>query len=109
MTEECAEATPTWATGTAKDDHVPQGFTVTVKDCHVCDKTPVPVTITEPCKDGHGRGMVVDDPCPVCHGSGRGRSTKCPTLSSRLPSASCTEPAGARSRSEGRVSSDPTI
>lgn len=55
VTEECAEPTPTWATGTAKDDHVPQGFTVTVKDCHVCDKTPVPVTITEPCKDGCGK------------------------------------------------------
>lgn len=55
VTEECAEATPTWATGTAKDDHVPQGFTVTVKDCHVCNKTPVPVTITEPCKDGCGK------------------------------------------------------
>ena len=55
VTEECAEATPTWATGTAKDDHVPQGFTVTVKDYHVCDKTPVPVTITEPCKDGCGK------------------------------------------------------
>lgn len=55
VTEECAEPTPTWATGTAKHDHVPQGFTVTVKDCHVCDKTPVPVTITEPCKDGCGK------------------------------------------------------
>lgn len=55
VTEECAEPTPTWATGTAKDDHVPQGFTVTVKECHVCDKTPVTVTITEPCKDGCGK------------------------------------------------------
>lgn len=33
VTEECAEPTPTWATGTAKDSHVPEGFTVTVKVC----------------------------------------------------------------------------
>ena len=39
--------------------------------------------MTEPCKDCHGRGMVVDDPCPVCHGSGRGRSTK--TMQVRIP------------------------
>lgn len=52
VTEECDEPTPTWAS--SKADHVPQGFTVTVKECHVCDKTPVPVTITEPCKDGCG-------------------------------------------------------
>jgi hypothetical protein len=54
VTESCSEATPTWA-HTATDDHVPQGFTVTVKDCHVCDKTPVPVTITEPCQGGCGK------------------------------------------------------
>lgn len=53
VTEECDEPTPTWAS--KKEDHVPQGFTVTVKDCHVCDKTPVPVTITEPCHDGCGK------------------------------------------------------
>lgn len=53
VTEECEEPTPTWAS--TKGDHVPQGFTVTVKECHVCDKTPVPVTITEPCKDGCGK------------------------------------------------------
>jgi molecular chaperone DnaJ len=39
--------------------------------------------MTEPCRDCHGRGMVVDDPCPVCHGSGRGRSTK--TMQVRIP------------------------
>lgn len=52
VTESCSDATPTWASAT---DHVPEGFTVTTKDCHVCDETPVPVTITEPCTDGCGK------------------------------------------------------
>ncbi|EME80217.1 uncharacterized protein MYCFIDRAFT_198503 [Pseudocercospora fijiensis CIRAD86] len=49
VTESCEEETPTWTPGPS---HVPQGFTVTVKECTACeggDKTPVPVTITEPC------------------------------------------------------------
>lgn len=46
VTETCEEETPTWTPGPS---HVPQGFTVTVKECTVCDTTPVPVTITEPC------------------------------------------------------------
>lgn len=46
VTESCEEETPTWTPGPS---HVPNGFTVTVKECTVCDKTPVPVTITEPC------------------------------------------------------------
>lgn len=53
VTEECAEETPTWAA--TKEHHVPPGFTVTVKECDVCDKTPIPVTITEPCHDGCGK------------------------------------------------------
>jgi hypothetical protein len=53
VTEECSDAIPTWASAS---DHVPDGFTVTTKDCHVCDeKTVVPVTITEPCTDGCGK------------------------------------------------------
>jgi hypothetical protein len=53
ITEECSDAIPTWASAS---DHVPDGFTVTTKDCHVCDeKTAVPVTITEPCTDGCGK------------------------------------------------------
>ncbi|KAM0721733.1 hypothetical protein Q7P37_002658 [Cladosporium fusiforme] len=62
VTEECEEPTPTWAS--SKGDHVPQGFTVTVKECHVCDKTPVPVTITEPCKDGCGKPKPKPTPAP---------------------------------------------
>ncbi|KXT06345.1 hypothetical protein AC578_9149 [Pseudocercospora eumusae] len=49
VTESCEEETPTWTPGPS---HVPQGFTVTVKECTACeggDKTPIPVTITEPC------------------------------------------------------------
>jgi molecular chaperone DnaJ len=38
---------------------------------------------TEPCRECHGRGMVVDDPCPVCSGSGRAMSTR--TIQARIP------------------------
>ncbi|MGP4026232.1 molecular chaperone DnaJ [Actinomadura sp. 3N407] len=37
----------------------------------------------EPCKDCHGRGLVVDDPCPICHGSGRATGTR--TIQARIP------------------------
>ena len=40
-------------------------------------------SITEPCRECHGRGMVVDDPCDVCHGSGRARSQH--TMQVRIP------------------------
>lgn len=40
-------------------------------------------SVTEPCKDCKGRGMIVEHPCEVCHGSGRGRSTK--TMQVRIP------------------------
>src|SRR5271156_4073288 len=39
--------------------------------------------ISEPCKECHGRGMVVDDPCPACTGSGRAMSSR--TIQSRIP------------------------
>ena len=37
----------------------------------------------EPCRECHGRGLVVDDPCPDCHGSGRAMSTR--TITVRIP------------------------
>ncbi|TYK50387.1 molecular chaperone DnaJ [Actinomadura decatromicini] len=37
----------------------------------------------EPCKECHGRGLVVDDPCPVCNGSGRATGTR--TIQARIP------------------------
>ncbi|RKS79549.1 molecular chaperone DnaJ [Actinomadura pelletieri DSM 43383] len=37
----------------------------------------------EPCKECHGRGLVVDDPCPICHGSGRATGTR--TIQARIP------------------------
>jgi molecular chaperone DnaJ len=37
----------------------------------------------EPCKECHGRGLVVDDPCPTCHGSGRATGTR--TIQARIP------------------------
>lgn len=40
-------------------------------------------SVTEPCRDCKGRGLIVDDPCDVCHGSGRARSTK--TMQVRIP------------------------
>ncbi|MGJ6980293.1 molecular chaperone DnaJ [Aestuariimicrobium soli] len=40
-------------------------------------------SVSEPCRDCKGRGLIVDDPCQVCHGSGRGRSTK--TMQVRIP------------------------
>lgn len=51
ITESCSEATPTWTPGPS---HIPQGYTVTVKDCTVCHSdlsktSTIPVTITEPC------------------------------------------------------------
>lgn len=46
VTESCTEPTPTWTPG---PKHIPQGFTVTQKECTVCASTPTTVTITEPC------------------------------------------------------------
>ncbi|KAK4542086.1 hypothetical protein LTR36_007117 [Oleoguttula mirabilis] len=46
VTESCTDATPTWTPGPS---HIPNGFTVTTKQCTVCDTTPTAVTITEPC------------------------------------------------------------
>ncbi len=40
-------------------------------------------SMTEPCRQCLGRGLVVDDPCPTCHGSGRGVSNR--TISARIP------------------------
>src|ERR1700744_4359835 len=39
--------------------------------------------IAEPCKECHGRGLVVDDPCPACTGSGRAASSR--TIQARIP------------------------
>lgn len=40
-------------------------------------------SMTEPCRECLGRGLVVDDPCPTCHGSGRGTSAR--TVQARIP------------------------
>ncbi|MDS1270088.1 molecular chaperone DnaJ [Lipingzhangella sp. LS1_29] len=40
-------------------------------------------SMSEPCPQCRGRGLVVDDPCPVCNGSGRGQSTR--TVQARIP------------------------
>ena len=40
-------------------------------------------SLSEPCRECKGRGLVVDDPCPVCHGSGRGTTSK--VMQVRIP------------------------
>lgn len=40
-------------------------------------------SISEPCRECHGRGLVIEDPCPTCGGSGRARSTR--TMQVRIP------------------------
>ncbi len=40
-------------------------------------------SVTEPCRDCRGRGLVVEDPCAVCHGSGRAKSSR--TMQVRIP------------------------
>ncbi|GAB3478473.1 molecular chaperone DnaJ [Nocardiopsis coralliicola] len=40
-------------------------------------------SLSEPCSECKGRGLVTDDPCPTCHGSGRGKSSK--KISTRIP------------------------
>ena len=41
-------------------------------------------SLSEPCRECKGRGLVVDDPCPTCHGSGRGTTSK--VMQVRIPS-----------------------
>ncbi|MDA8369157.1 MAG: molecular chaperone DnaJ [Nocardiopsaceae bacterium] len=40
-------------------------------------------SLSEPCSECKGRGLVVDDPCPTCQGSGRGKSSR--TVQARIP------------------------
>lgn len=40
-------------------------------------------SLSEPCTECKGRGLIVDDPCPTCMGSGRGKTSK--TMQVRIP------------------------
>jgi molecular chaperone DnaJ len=40
-------------------------------------------SLSEPCTECKGRGLIVDDPCPNCNGSGRGKTSK--TMQVRIP------------------------
>jgi molecular chaperone DnaJ len=40
-------------------------------------------SLSEPCTECKGRGLVVDDPCPTCKGSGRGTTSK--VMQVRIP------------------------
>lgn len=57
--------------------------------CPTCEGTGVNArgqgtfSLSEPCRDCRGRGLVVDDPCPVCSGSGRAMSEH--TIRARIP------------------------
>jgi molecular chaperone DnaJ len=33
-------------------------------------------SLSEPCRECRGRGLIVDDPCPTCKGSGRGTTSR---------------------------------
>ncbi|MFF8383939.1 molecular chaperone DnaJ [Streptomyces kanasensis] len=41
-------------------------------------------SLTDPCVDCKGRGLIAQDPCDVCHGSGRAKSSR--TMQVRIPS-----------------------
>ena len=87
VTESCTEPTPTWTPGPS---HIPQGFTVTTKECTVCAKTPTTVTITEPCgceahngtpgpAPNNNPAPTGAPPSPGSGGSGPGTSPATPT------------------------------
>nr|MDT0524756.1 DnaJ C-terminal domain-containing protein [Streptomyces sp. DSM 41633] len=40
-------------------------------------------SLTDPCVDCKGRGLIAQDPCDVCHGSGRAKSAR--TMQVRIP------------------------
>ncbi|OEJ95587.1 molecular chaperone DnaJ [Streptomyces thermolilacinus] len=40
-------------------------------------------SLTDPCVDCKGRGLIAEDPCEVCHGSGRAKSSR--TMQVRIP------------------------
>ena len=54
-------------------------------------------SMSEPCRDCLGRGLLVDDPCPDCNGSGRGQSNR--TMNVRIPAGVAD---GQRIRIKGR-------
>ncbi|MFJ8588475.1 molecular chaperone DnaJ [Streptomyces sp. NPDC093595] len=40
-------------------------------------------SLTDPCRDCKGRGLIAENPCEVCHGSGRAKSSR--TMQVRIP------------------------
>ncbi|KAG8623241.1 hypothetical protein KVT40_008217 [Elsinoe batatas] len=66
ITESCDGPEPTWSTGA---DHIPPGYTVTVKDCNKC-ANPGPVTVTEKCGGCGATEGVVPTPAPGSGGNG---------------------------------------
>lgn len=63
VTESCTDETPTWTPGPS---HIPNGFTVTEKECTVCGKETPTLTITEPCGCEATSGKVVSaKPTPL--------------------------------------------
>jgi molecular chaperone DnaJ len=40
-------------------------------------------SLTDPCPDCKGRGLIAENPCEICHGSGRAKSSR--TMQVRIP------------------------
>ncbi|KAI6794353.1 hypothetical protein KC332_g8622 [Hortaea werneckii] len=59
VTESCTDDKATWTPGPT---HIPDGFTVTEKECTVCGKETPTVTITEPCGCKATNGVPVTNP-----------------------------------------------
>ncbi|KAK3053190.1 hypothetical protein LTR09_005816 [Extremus antarcticus] len=76
ITESCTEPEPTWTPGPS---HIPQGFTVTTKECHVCGESTPLVTVTEPCGcEAHEGQPGPPTPKPTAPGSSPAKPTPAP-------------------------------
>jgi len=86
VTESCTDATPTWTPGPS---HVPDGFTVTTKECTVCGQAIPTVTITEPCGCEATNGVPVTHPAanttPASPGGGSGSGSGASPPAATIP------------------------
>ena len=86
VTESCTGDHPTWTPGPS---HIPQGFTVTEKVCHVCESTPTTLTITEPCGCEAHEGTPVPNPNPMPTPSSGGSPPSRPPSGGSSPPEGC--------------------
>ncbi len=59
-------------------------------------------SLTDPCPDCKGRGLIAEEPCEVCKGSGRAKSSR--TMQVRIPAGSATA-SGSGCAARGRPAS----